>query len=741
MKKACVLLILCSSLALGFASSGPIEVHSYGSLKAVTINVWSGSDYQGVRSFGYWETPEILEQRYQGLVEELRGLRPDVVFLQEVNPVRKYSRRLAKDLAMDEIHQVCIAGLKVFGLGIPKGFMEGNAILARPELRLQKVDDWKLSGSPGIYSDNFTFHTDETVSALVGQIVYDAKPLNLVCVHLSAYPERDPALQDSLRALGMRDGLSAETLADFDRKWSAGLERREKETRRLLKRIKGLDQQTPLIMGGDFNATPGSPVMARITEEGGFTDSAEGMPEYYTWDAVNNSNTWHSALRTDARGKPDTPWENFSSAAASLSRRLDYILLDKFWNASDVMDNHPAFTDPEDSLYVSDHYGVLTDLDMKRFLAEAPKQFDTIPRSKTIVLSGFPILMYDTDTGFGYGAKGYLRNAFQRNESFDLILFNSTKGERWYKLEFSLPDKELRQRRKYPLALDLKIDYDKWINSKYYPSDYDSATDEPEEYQKEPFEVLLMLTHPFNRYLNGQIGLRFKHVSMYGYPEGGDLAGELEEEYHNEAAYLSNILNLRLDTRDSVNNPSRGYVLQYELESNYLQNSIQNALDWDSFEWDREKSLQFSWGTGFDFLRQTLNAQYYTVLFYPRTVLALRVQGASQTIVEDDPIPLPAMLPLGGGTTLRGSPTDRYLGNTVAIGNAEVRFPIWKGFGGVLGYDFGEAVSNRGKLRWDKIVSNPVVGLRYYLADFVVRADIGFGKETTGFYFNFGHAF
>jgi hypothetical protein len=34
-----------------------------------------------------------------------------------------------------------------------------------------------------------------------------------------------------------------------------------------------------------------------------------------------------------------------------------------------------------------------------------------------------------------------------------------------------------------------------------------------------------------------------------------------------------------------------------------------------------------------------------------------------------------------------------------------------------------------------------VAGLRFYMNTFVVRCDVGFGKETTGLYFNFGQVF
>jgi hypothetical protein len=37
--------------------------------------------------------------------------------------------------------------------------------------------------------------------------------------------------------------------------------------------------------------------------------------------------------------------------------------------------------------------------------------------------------------------------------------------------------------------------------------------------------------------------------------------------------------------------------------------------------------------------------------------------------------------------------------------------------------------------------AKPVAGLRFYMNTFVVPCDVGFGKETTGLYFNFGQVF
>jgi hypothetical protein len=91
--------------------------------------------------------------------------------------------------------------------------------------------------------------------------------------------------------------------------------------------------------------------------------------------------------------------------------------------------------------------------------------------------------------------------------------------------------------------------------------------------------------------------------------------------------------------------------------------------------------------------------------------------------------------------TLRGSPQDRYLDKSHLILNAELRFPIYWRFGGVCGIDTGKVWPSLSRADLHAWVANPTVGLRFYMKTFVVRMDIGLGKESTGLYFNFGHIF
>jgi hemolysin activation/secretion protein len=130
--------------------------------------------------------------------------------------------------------------------------------------------------------------------------------------------------------------------------------------------------------------------------------------------------------------------------------------------------------------------------------------------------------------------------------------------------------------------------------------------------------------------------------------------------------------------------------------------------------------------------------QRYTTLFYPKTVLALRLGG--QRVFGDD-LPVQVLLPLGGNSTLRGSPQSRFLGNAAALGNAELRFPILGRIGGVVGLDAGKVWSDPSSIDFHGWTVNWGVGLRLFMNTFVVRLDVGFGNETTGVYFNFGQLF
>ena len=370
--------------------------------------------------------------------------------------------------------------------------------------------------------------------------------------------------------------------------------------------------------------------------------------------------------------------------------------------------------------------GILSNLICKGFillLILFPKtikaQQDSVSDSD---LELFPIVNYDSDAGFGYGAKAFLFNQKGLKESYDLILYNSTKGERWYRFVFSIMDIQKRQGQKYPLALDLIVDYDKWINYRYYGVEYFYERDsllEYETYTREPFEISTVISSAFTKTFVVNVGLKYRTISSYNFDTNGELQkfdGSFNNRFINT---LSLLVNLRWDSRNNFINPTNGMVFQIDAEYSPV--------------------LSF---TNENYFKLGLTFQNYLTLFEPQIVFASRLVVQ---IIYPDNVPIQLQLPIGGNNTLRGLPQDRYLSASTLIFNNELRFPIWWRLSGIAGLDVGATGSTTDYEFWAQQLSgwivNPVLGLRFYMDNFIVRFDVGFGSETTGIYFNFGHIF
>jgi len=694
-------------------------------LRVLTVNVWSGLDYEGFASFGEYEPGERRERRFAVLVDRIKALAPDIVFLQEANTAARFAARLAGELGFTEIHQVVNGGIKLGPLGVPSNFKEGMAILARPSLRLRRHDVWKLSGPFGLFGDFLTFHFDEAVFSLVGKVLVDETPIYLVNVHLVASAADDEALFARFRETPEGRALSAADFAAVIDATRAKNRRRLGEARKLLTAVRELPAGSPVIVAGDFNADPETPALRAVLSTEGMIDTLTtaaaplsergAAPErLVTWDAEKNENIAFSNRPVNASGAPRPPLGLLDAFDCGISRRLDYILLDKGFRREDIVSSSVAVDAPESGIHASDHYGIFAEIDLGRVQASAPQEPATVVAPKGFGKEFFPILMWDTDIGFGYGAKGFLLNPLGLSESFDLTAFNSSKGERWYRFVFSLPDFETRQGKIYPLAFDLAIDYDKMIANNYFGVGNASLYSDRVSYTREPIEISLALSRGFTTTTVGQVGLKYATVrnSPPAVPEGGAVPAGLGA---GRVSYVSVFGNVRYDSRDSFIHPSEGIVLQAEAE--YAPRAGAGTVS---------------------FTRVAGWFQYYAVLFQPKTIFAFRFGG--QNLFGDD-LPSQVLLPLGGNKSLRGSPQDRYLDKSHLLMNAEVRFPIVGRLGGVIGLDCGKVWPSLGKIDLRRWAANPTFGLRYYMKTFVVRMDVGLGADATGLYFNFGHIF
>jgi len=331
-------------------------------------------------------------------------------------------------------------------------------------------------------------------------------------------------------------------------------------------------------------------------------------------------------------------------------------------------------------------------------------------QSDSTAFDHLPFAMYSTDDGFGAGYKGVLRNSFGMRESFDLTLFLATRGERWVRLGWSLTDAELRQGTIYGLAVDIVVDYDKMMNNRFFGIGPDANYDDLEEYTYEPLEITTAFSRGFTRNFVSTVQLRFKRVWSYGFEDQSRLRNL--PEHAGTADLWSAMLQLRHDTRNSVIHPSSGIVLQAEVEQ---------AIDLTPHA--------FSW------TRYAARVQHYTRVL--GIILALRADAQSMS----GDVPVQHMLSVGGNNTVRGIPKDRFLDRSSAIANTELRFPIWRRLGGIVGMDAGAVAPDLGALADSRWTVAPAAGLRLIFDTFVTRADIGVSGETVGFYLNFGHIF
>jgi len=162
-------------------------------------------------------------------------------------------------------------------------------------------------------------------------------------------------------------------------------------------------------------------------------------------------------------------------------------------------------------------------------------------------------------------------------------------------------------------------------------------------------------------------------------------------------------------------------------------------------------------GSDVEFLKGWLETRWF-VDWPPPLVLALSGRlglaapyGGTQTLAIQD------RFFSGGASTVRGYREDRLGpldgrgnptgGNATAILNLEVRFPIWRWFGGAVFIDAGTVTPEVKDLKLNTFKSGAGVGLRVKTPVGPIRFDFGYalqpipGESRTQFYFTVGDPF
>lgn len=322
-------------------------------IRILTINVWSGLTYKGFFKMGRY--PDDPGKRYELLVRGIRRLDPDIVAIQEANPLPRYAERLAADLDHRVILGVALGGMRFGSFGIPINLREGDAILVKKPWTIEELGRGRLGGW-GIVTNWFCFHFGEITQALLGRAVVDGKPLYIYTVHLHAGPFHDPAFHPAVERLSRE--LSRERVEEAKKTAEKDIERRKREISNLIKFIEEtLPAGMPAIILGDFNTTREAGELDPLLADDKWVDSfrlKNPDTEGVTWDSHHSANM-HEAKEVSK------PYEVLCAYHRRHSCRIDFILVSGNFPRDRILGSRVVLT-PEDGFSVSDHYGVLTTL-------------------------------------------------------------------------------------------------------------------------------------------------------------------------------------------------------------------------------------------------------------------------------------------------------------------------------------------------------------------------------------------
>lgn len=241
----------------------------------------------------------LWERRRTLLADGLAALSPDLIAVQEAELRQDTARWLAAQLGMEHIHLTPKTG--------NWRHEEGLAILSRlPFQRRAELD----------------LITQDRVTQYV-QVSVDGRPLGLANAQLYWMPGESP--------------------------------KRVQQVERLLNWLREIPGNPPLVVAGDFNATPDMPSILRMEEE--FVSAYRAVhgrePDYTTPTPLPRSRGF--LLKSMVR-----LLKYIELSRLRLARRvtLDYIFVDRRLHVLDsqVILNRPAAEDAR--LYPSDHFGI-----------------------------------------------------------------------------------------------------------------------------------------------------------------------------------------------------------------------------------------------------------------------------------------------------------------------------------------------------------------------------------------------
>ena len=352
-------------------------------IKLLTYNTLHGLEPSGL-TVKAGESKEARQARLDLQFRQLSAIQPDVMLLQEVNPLPEMAENYVaamKDFGLHykAVHQVDACGVRLApGLAVVPGLNNGLAVLAKSPLQLRKVEGLKLSGGLGRCDDYMGFQTGELRYALIAEVENPntGRKLLTVSLHLHSGIERNAFFIQKLNE-AVKDGRGRrEDVEAIVAAMEQDQDRRLGEIRLLVKEVQQLyaaGTYLGVLVGGDFNFEPDDPEYREL-ERAGLKDTyamAAPETEVYSLDPQRNVIASHglqevpSTLREAIKRLPESQQQKILEGyqkGISQARRVDFLFLMR--KPSD--DQTGCFrqelfgqSDASSSAPGSDHYGVL----------------------------------------------------------------------------------------------------------------------------------------------------------------------------------------------------------------------------------------------------------------------------------------------------------------------------------------------------------------------------------------------
>ena len=370
------------SKAADFKSESALYQTSGKKLKVLSFNIWHGLTPKGAISMEYLvgKTREHFDRRVEAQIKAIKDLDPDLIFLQEVNPVTEISKKYAKALNMDFIYLIDNCGVKVFQLGIPQPLFSGLVILAKKGLKLKLKKKVKLSGSFGFCHPILSLQFSEFRFALFGSISLEPeKEVLLVNTHLH-HAFNPSFVIGPLVETAKKASLNELQTKAFTDQVYGGEERRLAEVNKLLSTIESLKGQKnyfTTILAGDLNDIVESKTVQKVLKGCPEEKACVSFKPAYTFR--NTPKPTYDTKKSKTRAfqvkfsfpykapeelteKQKTLINSVFIRANDIPKKIDYIFL----GPSIKVTSYSLFGDePYSNLFLSDHFGVLADIEIK----------------------------------------------------------------------------------------------------------------------------------------------------------------------------------------------------------------------------------------------------------------------------------------------------------------------------------------------------------------------------------------